>query len=83
MLAGEQLEDRRTLSDYNILPGAALHLVLTLSGGGRGWPNLKEELGLMNIAKAVAMWDWDGVMPVSTRLELSVMYPKNHLDLGQ
>ena len=33
IFGGKQLEDNRTLADYNIMPDTSIHLVLRLRGG--------------------------------------------------
>jgi hypothetical protein len=66
------LEDRRTISEYGIQEDVTFHLVVRLRG--RGCANdIKRSLGLVVIAQAMSLWDWDGIMPGPVSLTVVVI----------
>lgn len=67
--AGKTLEDAYTLGHYGVQSGSTIRVSTTTDkrrSGRMSWvagPSLKE-LGLVDLATAVALWDWDGHMEV-------------------
>jgi hypothetical protein len=68
--AGKQLADGRLISEYKVEEESCIHLVLRLSGGG--YNDTKRSLGLVDIAQAISLWDWDGIVPGPVSLTVVV-----------
>ena len=69
---GKQLEDGHTISDCGIQEEAIILLVPRLRGGGSR--DTKKLLGLVDIAQAISLCDWDGIMPGHVSLNLVIDY---------
>ena len=67
------MEDERTISDYGFQEEVTLIVIRRMRGGGGDSPDhIKRLFGLYNIAQAISLWDWDGIMPGSVSLTLVV-----------
>ena len=62
--------DAWLISEYGVQKDVTIYLVLRVPGGGVG--DTKESLGLINIAQAISLWDWDGIMPGPVSLTLAI-----------
>ena len=63
LFGGKLLEDRWTIYEYGISDGGIIVFLLRLRGGGPQADDTKDSLGLVDIAQAISLWNWDGIMP--------------------